>query len=135
MIRIPASAVLATFVLGALGPAAAAGGADLQFGPPTRVSQEMSEAWEPSMLIDRHGNIYMHARRATSNLVIGPDENSATRTRSMSWLWASSDAGASWHTLPGFPLDVQNHEWGYEGDFALDDADHLYFVDQTYADS
>jgi hypothetical protein len=94
----------------------------------------MSEAWEPSLLLDRFGNIFIAARRASTNLAVAIDDRSPTMTRSSSWLWVSSDGGRTFTDLPGYPLDVQNHEWGYEGDFALDDAGHLYFVDQTYAD-
>lgn len=53
----------------------------------------------------------------------------------MSWLWASTDGGRTFDNMHGLPLDVENHLWGYESDIALDDAGHLYMVDQTYADS
>ncbi len=110
-------------------------GRPLRFGPPVLVSPELSSAWEPLLLVDRHGNIFVTARKERSQLVLAPDERSPTMSRSMSYLWVSSDGGRSFGNVPGLPLDAENHEWGYEGDFALDDAGHLYFVDQTYADS
>ncbi|MCA1834139.1 MAG: hypothetical protein ABR548_15370 [Actinomycetota bacterium] len=107
----------------------------LRFGPPTMISSETSEAWEPSLLTDAFGNIFITARRGTTDLALAVDERSPTLSRSASWLWMSNDDGKTFTDVPGYPLDVQNHEWGYEGDLALDDAGHLYFVDQTYADS
>jgi hypothetical protein len=109
----------------------------LRFGPTVQVSPDLASAWEPTLLIDRFGNIFMTARKDTSNqLLLAPDDRSPTATRSMSWVWASSDGGNTFANLPAaLPLEAANHEWGYEGDLALDDADHLYFVDQTYADS
>ena len=87
------------------------------------------------MLIDRFGNIFIAARKATSNLFLASDDRSPTATRSMSWLWTSSDGGKTFANMHGYPLDAENHMWGYEGDISLDDAGHLYFVDQSYADS
>lgn len=107
----------------------------LRFGPPVLVSPELSEAWEPSMLIDRFGNVFITARKTTTQLILAPDDRSPTRSRSMSWLWVSSDGGRTFGNLPGYPLDAENHDFGYEGDISLDDAGHLYFADQTYADS
>ncbi|MGH2830078.1 MAG: sialidase family protein, partial [Actinomycetota bacterium] len=131
LIAVAAAALLA----GGTIPAPTAPAAPLRFTAPVRVSPELSEAWEPVLLVDRFDNIFMHARKATTNLVVAPDPGSPTQTRSMSWVWRSSDGGRTFGPMPGLPLNAENHDWGYEGDFAMDDAGHLYFVDQMYADS
>jgi hypothetical protein len=56
-------------------------------------------------------------------------------TRSMSWAWASSDGGRSFADLPGLTvLSLEQHDLGDEGDMAVDDANHLYFVDTNVTD-
>jgi hypothetical protein len=107
------------------------------FTAPVQVSPDAASTWEPTMLIDRFGNIFITARKDTSptQLVLSPDDRSPTATRSMSWLWASSDGGQTFDNVHGLPLDIENHNWGYEADIALDDAGHLYMADQNYADS
>lgn len=108
----------------------------LRFGAPVLVSPELGAAWEPALLIDRFGNIFVTARKDTSSqLVLAIDDRSPTLTRSASWLWVSEDGGKTFANMPGLPLDIANHEWGYEGDISLDAVGRLYFVDQTYADS
>lgn len=131
------AAAAACLVAGLLLPGAvrAAAKPPLRFGAPVLVSPELSEAWEPTLVIDRFGNLFVAARRSTTGLVVAPDERSPTLSRSMSWIWMSSDGGKTFGNLTGLALDAQNHVFGYEGDLALDDAGHLYFADQTYADS
>jgi hypothetical protein len=137
--RILAAVALAGGVVLLLAPAGGSAGTQppLRFGPPVQVSPDLASAWEPTLLIDRFGNVFMTARKDTSNqLLLAPDDRSPTATRSMSWVWTSSDGGKTFGNLPAaLPLEAANHEWGYEGDLALDDAGHLYFVDQTYADA
>jgi hypothetical protein len=99
------------------------------------VSPDPSWTWEPTLLIDRHGNVFVAARKTLEQLVIAPDPRSPTLTRSMSWLWISVDGGKTFANVHGYPLDLENHSWGYESDIAIDEAGHLYQVDQTYADS
>lgn len=121
----------------ALAPAAGTAAAKpaLRFGPPVLVSPPLASPWEPTLLVDRFENIFITARKDLAQLALAPDERSPTATRSMSWLWVSTDGGKTFGNLEGLPLDANNHEWGYEGAVALDGADHLYFVDQTYADA
>lgn len=124
----------------AIAVAPAGGGAQTQasaFTPPVQVGPDAASTWEPTLLIDGFGNMFITARKDTSpsQLVVSPDDRSATLTRSMSWLWVSTDAGQTWDNMPGLPFDLENHNWGYEADIALDDAGHLYMADQNYADS
>src|SRR5216117_2483415 len=89
----------------------------------------------PAVVVDGSGNIYVTAHKENWQLVLAPDINSPTYTRSMSWDWISSNAGQSWQDIQGLtPLSIEQHEFGDEGDMALDDADHLYFVDTNVAD-
>src|SRR5438045_950288 len=53
----------------------------------------------------------------------------------MSWAWYSTD-GVKFHDLPGLTdLSLEQHDFGDEGDLALDDAGHLYFVDTNVLDA
>lgn len=130
---------LALVCAAALG-APSAGGADpgpLVFGPPVLVSPDAASTWEPTLLIDGFGNFFITARKDTSptQLVVSPDDRSPTLTRSMSWLWVSTDGGQTWDNMHGLPLDLENHDWGYEADIAVDEVGRLYMADQNYADS
>ncbi|PYV80055.1 MAG: hypothetical protein DMG93_19795, partial [Acidobacteria bacterium] len=105
------------------------------FGPPVKVTPTGGFGYEPSFVADRFGNIFATAHKENWQLVLAPDINSPTYTRSMSWDWISSNAGQSWQDIQGLtPLSIEQHEFGDEGDMTLDDADHLYFVDTNVAD-
>lgn len=127
------AAVLVVLIAG-WGPAEG-GPAATRFGRPVRVTPENGWGFEPATTVDRFGNIFVTARKETTQLAIAPDGRSPTSTRSMSWLWSSTDGGASFANLPGLPLDAEAHDPGIEPDIALDDAGHLYFVDMRYADA
>ena len=136
--RVPKAALVGVLFLAAIVAVPGAGSAQvpsLNFGPPVLVSPDPSWTWEPTLLIDRFGNVIITARKTLEQLVIAPDPRSPTLTRSMSWLWMSADGGKTFDNMHGYPLDLENHSWGYEGDIALDDVGHLYLVDQTYADA
>jgi hypothetical protein len=54
----------------------------------------------------------------------------------MSWDWVSTDGGLTFHDLPGLtPASLEQHEFGDEGDMALDDNFYLYFVDTNVTDN
>jgi hypothetical protein len=115
-------------------PAAVAGGGTV-FGPPVKVTPAGGHGYEPAVYTDHFGNIYATAHKENWQLALAPDLNSPTFTRSMSWAWASSDGGRSFADLPGLtPLSLEQHDFGDEGDMAVDDANHLYFVDTNVAD-
>src|SRR3954471_368179 len=116
----------------AITPGWASGSA--HFGAPIRVTPANGGGYEPGIYADAEGDLFMTAHKENAELALSPDGRSATATRSMSWAWMSRDGGRHWTNLPLGPADIQNHEFGDEGDMAVDDAHNLYFVDTTVAD-
>jgi len=113
--------------------ASQAGGAT--FGTPVKVTPDLGFGYEPSLVVDHYGNIFATAHKENWQLVLGPDANSPTYTRSMSWAWTSVDGGKTFVDIPGLTsLSLEQHQFGDEGDMAFDDANHLYFVDTNVAD-
>jgi len=105
------------------------------FGQPVQVTPDPGKGYEPAVVVDPYGNIFATAHKENWQLVLGPDPNSPTFTRSMSWAWYSDDGGRTFNDLPGLTaLSLEQHEFGDEGDMAVDDADHLYFVDTNVVD-
>lgn len=102
---------------------------------PVKVTPDNGFGYEPSFVADQFGNLFATAHKENWQLVLAPDTSSPTYTRSMSWAWLSTNAGASWGDIPGLTaLSIEQHEFGDEGDMALDDAQHLYFVDTNVTD-
>ena len=102
---------------------------------PVKVTPANGYGYEPATAVDRYGNIFVTAHKENWQLVLGPDPNSPTFTRSMSWLWTSVDGGKTFVDPPGMTsLSLEQHQFGDEGDVAFDDANHLYFVDTNVAD-
>src|SRR5437016_1093463 len=100
------------------------------FGGAVKVTPFEGFGYEPAVVVDDFGNIFVTAHKENWQLVLGADVNSPTYTRSMSWAWLSADDGASFRDIPGWTgLSAEQHDFGDEGDLALDDAGHLYFVD------
>lgn len=128
--------VVATLALAVLAlKGVASGGAGAAFGTPVKVTPDLGYGYEPAVVVDNFGNIFATAHKENWQLVLGPDPNSPTYTRSMSWDWVSVDGGLSFTDIPGLtPLSLEQHEFGDEGDMALDDADHLYFIDTNVTD-
>ena len=105
------------------------------FGPPVKVTPPNGFGYEPSFSTDQFGNIFATAHKENWQLVLAPDANSPTATRSMSWMWDSSDGGQTWPDIGGLTaISIEQHQFGDEGDTAMDDANHLYFVDTNVAD-
>jgi hypothetical protein len=126
-----ALAALATTI--ALAPASS--GAGSAFLAPVKVTPPGGHGYEPAVYTDHFGNIYATAHKENWQLALAPDPSSPTYTRSMSWAWASSDGGRTFVDLPGLTmLSFEQHDFGDEGDMAVDDADHLYFVDTNVSD-
>src|SRR6266581_6644885 len=112
-----------------------AGARTVAFGPPVKVTPDLGFGYEPAVYIDGFGNIFATAHKENWQLAAAPDLNSPTFTRSMSWAWVSSDGGKTFGDIPGLTaLSFEQHDFGDEGDMALDDAGHLYFVDTNVAD-
>ena len=109
-------------------------GTAAKFGKPVVVTPTAGYGYEPAVYIDRFGNIFATAHKENWQLAVAPDTNSPTVTRAMSWAWWSTDNGKTFKNIPGFPGSAENHVFGDEGDMALDDANHLYFVDTNVTD-
>lgn len=128
----------AALAAGALAlPGASAGsGSSLAFNKPVKLTvNKYFGGYEPSITVDRFNNIYVTAHKQNHGLVVSPDDQAATRARSQSWLWWSSD-GKTFKDTPGLTAaQEQNAEFGDEGDLAADDTGHIYFVDTTVADN
>jgi hypothetical protein len=126
-------------VIGVLISVVASGGvgsasSGTKFGPPVKLTPDYGGGYEPAVLVDKYGNIFATAHKEVAELVVSPDMRSPTLTRSMSWAWVSTDNGKTFQNIPGYPLGLETHDFGDEGDLALDDANHLYFVDTNVAD-
>src|SRR6266849_3365458 len=87
------------------------------FGPPIKVTPELGYGYEPTVVVDRFGNIFATAHKENWQLVLAPDFNSPTFTRSMSWAWVSTDGGHTFDDIPGMTsLSLEQHQFGDEGD-------------------
>lgn len=107
----------------------------LAFEPAVKVLPANGFGYEPTIISDEFGNLWHTSHKENYELALAPDANSPTQTRSMSWARISYDNGKTWTEPPGLTLlSLQNHQVGDEGDMALDDAHHLYFVDTYVTD-
>lgn len=83
--------------------------------------------FEPSLVVDRHDNVWATAHRTYTP--VSPDGRSTARLRSASWLWTSAD-GRTFTVPPGTtPLSEQDQYFGVEGDLATDASGNVYFAD------
>jgi hypothetical protein len=131
---ISSGAIVAVAISGAAA-ATSSPTAAVRFGAPVRITPPLGFGYEPTVIVDRFGNIFSTAHKENWQLVLAPDVYSPTYTRSMSWAWVSVDNGQNFVDIPGLtPLSLEQHEFGDEGDMAFDDADHLYFVDTNVVD-
>jgi hypothetical protein len=128
-----ATAVVTTTAVTAPAPIVPLPGPGTVWGSPVKVTPDNGYGYEPTLIVDKSGNAFASAHKENVTLAISPDPNSPTQTRSMSWAWLSTDKGKTWGNTPGLTAaSVENHLVGDEGDMALDDAGHVYYVD-TYA--
>jgi hypothetical protein len=110
-------------------------GPGTKWNKPVKVTPTNGYGYEPTLIVDKYGNAFASAHKENWQLVLAPDQNSPTATRSMSWMWLSTDKGATWKNPPGLTeISLQQHEVGDEGDLAMDDAGHIYFVDTYLGD-
>jgi len=128
-----ATAVVTTIARTAPAPIVPLTGPGTVWGSPVKVTPENGYGYEPTLIVDKSGNAFASAHKENVTLAIAADPNSPTQTRSMSWAWLSTDKGKTWGNTPGLTaVSAENHLVGDEGDMALDDAGHVYYVD-TYA--
>lgn len=132
------AALLALVVSGAALPGALRAAADgdavacaqtgLTFRPPLRLGT--GRGYEPGIEIDSKGTVFVTAHKFG---VVG--EGVVEDARGTSWLWRSTDDGKTFQDVPLSPdLQVQPFA-AFEGDFAVDGKDRLYFVDTWLLDN
>ncbi len=107
------------------------------FGTPVRLPTFKScGGYEPGIALDKYGNIFVTAHKQNHCDAVALDPSAPDGVRAQSWLWTSID-GVNFVDMPGLAnlaaapdqLDV-----GDEGDIALDDSNHFYFVDTKVVD-
>jgi hypothetical protein len=113
-----------------LAPALAFGATSVTFDTSVRLPTFQScGGYEPGIAIDGFGNIFVTAHKQNHCDAVALDPSAPDGVRAASWLWISSD-GVNFSDLPGLtPVALDQVDFGDEGDVALDDAMHLYFVD------
>lgn len=95
----------------------------LEFSAPVRITTK-GQSFEPSILADEWGNLYITAAKAINSPVEGTS----------SWTWWSDDDGKTWKDMPS-PGQVHRRLTALEGDITLDAKGRLYFVDTFAADN
>src|SRR5213082_3747110 len=122
--------LLLLLTIGGSSTAAAASGPT--FGTPVRLPTFKScGGYEPGIALDRYGNIFVTAHKQNHCDAVALDPSAPDGVRAQSWRGTSTD-GVNFVDIPGLAhlaaapdqLDV-----GDEGDIALDDSNHFYFVD------
>jgi hypothetical protein len=96
--------------------------APLAFGSPVVLG---GPGYEPGIEIDSAGTIFVTAHKQSPT-------NQGTRLAS--WLWRSIDGGSTWSDMNGLATATRQM-FAFEGDFAVDGLDRLYFVDTTLGDN
>src|SRR4051812_47419922 len=109
----------------------------LRFGTTVRLPTfESCGGYEPGLALDPVGNIFVTAHQQNPRDAGAAHPGAAAGARAESWLWTSTD-GVHWAEMPGLanlPADPASLDVGDEGDIALDDANHFYFVDTKVVD-
>lgn len=130
--KLRAAAVAGALLLGAaVLPARAHTGADrrkgaTQFDLEVKVSKPEQPAYDPRVVSDSFGNLYLTGRKETP---ASPDDRLTTKARTSSWRWTSADGGATWTALSGVPAETDARLAGTATDVAVDDKDHVYVLD------
>src|SRR5436190_14438710 len=109
----------------------------IRFGTPVRLPTfEQCGGYEPGIALDKFGNIFVTAHKQNHCDAVAADPSAPDGVRAQSWLWTSTD-GVHFVDMPGllnFPAAADQLDVGDEGDIALDDANHFYFVDTKVVD-
>jgi hypothetical protein len=107
-----------------------------RFGTPVRLPTFQScGGYEPGVTTDKFGNIFVTAHKQNHCLAAALDPSSPAGVRAQSWRWTSTD-GVNFTDMPGLTaLPADQLDFGDEGDIALDDAGHFYFVDTKVVDN
>jgi len=129
---------VALLVLLSVGSASSAlASAAPKFGTPVRLPTFKScGGYEPGIALDKYGNIFVTAHKQNHCDAVALDPSAPIGVRAQSWMWTSTD-GVNWNDMPGLKnllADPAQLDVGDEGDIALDDANHFYFVDTKVVD-
>src|SRR5437879_4599586 len=117
VVRAAAALTLAALTL----PNARARAGGVRFGAPVKVTPNLGFGYEPGVVVDPYGNIFATAHKENWQLVVGPDPNAPTFTRSMSWDWVSVDGCKTSADIPGLPPDSDvQADTAYDGYLAGD---------------
>jgi len=128
------AAALAALVVLLPGAARAATAPPLYTSPVKLTQDSTFGGYEPGLVVDRYGNIVVTAHKQNHGDAISPDTG-ALPVRAQSWIWMSSDGGQTFPDMPGLTaLGVDRLDFGDEGDVAVDNTGHIYFVDTKVAD-
>ena len=103
------------------GPGSASAQVPFAFSPPAIVHEG---GYEPGIRAGPDGTLVLHAHKSK---VAGDGAQMA------SYAWWSRDGGTTWTPLPS-PGGAREAVYAFEGDVAFDDAGHLFFLDNTFAD-
>ena len=107
------------------------------FGTPVRLPTFQScGGYEPGIALDKFGNIFVTAHKQNHCDAVALDPSAPAGVRAQSWMWTSKD-GVNWVDMPGLAnlaADPSQLDVGDEGDIALDDANHFFFVDTKVVD-
>ena len=103
----------------------------IAFDRSVRLTPATFGGFEPSIVVDRFGNIYVTAHKQRQINAIAPDSQTSNGVRMASFLWTSSD-GKHFHDVT--PDQSYTMNFGDEGEITLDGADHLYMVDTNVVD-
>jgi hypothetical protein len=107
------------------------------FGTPVRLPTFKScGGYEPGIALDKYGNIFVTAHKQNHCDAVASDPSAPDGVRAASWMWTSTD-GVNFVDMPGLAnlfVSPDQLDLGDEGDIALDDANHFYFVDTKVVD-
>jgi hypothetical protein len=135
--RVRSAACVALFLLLVGGSIPASASSAPTFGTPVRLPTFKScGGYEPGIALDRYGNIFVTAHKQNHCDAVADDPSAPIGVRAQSWMWTSTD-GVNWNDMPGMLnllADPSSLDVGDEGDIALDDANHFYFVDTKVVD-
>ena len=131
------AALFALVIIGTGQTAFAATATAPSFGTPVRLPTFKScGGYEPGIALDKYGNIFVTAHKQNHCDAVALDPMAPTGVRAQSWMWTSSD-GVHFVDMPGLKnllADPAQLDVGDEGDIALDDSNHFYFVDTKVVD-
>ena len=130
-----AAAALAGVTLVTTSPSGSA--APVSFGKPVKLTEPNFGGYEPSIKVDKFNNVVITAHKANHTILLGKSPSGSNPpVRGASFLWVTSNGGKTFTQLPGLSAANENALWpAAEGDFALDGANHLYFVDTYLGDN